>query len=159
MLHETYRLTKYPSNDQMDQLATTFNTSHKRVRVWFQNRRQREKTCDASLHGQGIEPAVVATTSSVAPASLHIHPYGNAVPLPYFEWDKVCCFLVFVARRMGPPDVALATSLFRLINFIMLPPSSVRSVDAPLHSLIWFGLMHPECVAASVPEWKALYEK
>ena len=131
LLQTVYMLMQYPSNDQMNRLAGQLGTSSKRIRVWFQNRRQRTK-----LHEQ--KTATDALSSPLV-GSTHIRPC---------EFES---FFVFVAQRLGHPDVTLSTNVLCLINFMMLPPSCVLSVDLPLHSLLWFGLMHPECVAACMP--------
>lgn len=67
-LEASYVLCKYPTSDRLNQLANGMNLSRRRVQVWFQNRRQRDR---------GVPSTEASPTTNEEPVSKrpkHIHP-------------------------------------------------------------------------------------
>lgn len=91
-LEQTYTENRYLSGTQVAKLSTSLNLPHHRIKIWFQNRRAREK--------RSKEETSVCSVSEESPPSQQ--PHGG------FKLDTPLC---------GPFSLSLSMNCFALGNY------------------------------------------
>ncbi|CAG0879222.1 unnamed protein product [Cyprideis torosa] len=87
-LEQHFQKQPKPAAQEISSLAENLQLEKEVVRVWFCNRRQKEKRMTPPHLGEGGSPGSVGTHDGIHPSHLHPHEAGH-IPLPPHHIEKI----------------------------------------------------------------------
>ncbi|PRP87328.1 homeobox protein MIXL1 [Planoprotostelium fungivorum] len=85
MLESLYKRTRYPSAEMRGRLATIHNTTSRKIQIWFQNRRMKEKNDTSKLRTKALWNWNQETKLKYLKAVMNVKETHKSMPFLSFE--------------------------------------------------------------------------